>query len=434
MATTPTGLNPMWIVVVLFCLVGTGWARDVLFKEEEDLFICPIEGQSGSRKQREPCTGQIGTPYVEESTGVSLRKLLHHFSPYSSRGSGGGSMFDRFFGSGGSRGRSPYDGSSGSGGRYPYGGSSGSNGRYPYRGNSGSGGGFPSGGSSGGGGIPSGSSGFPSTPISGGGGGGGGCSDRDSSVQAVIACTNAVRMNPGAYRYPCSSYWLGEYTRQRRGPLAINNELMRAAQRHSDDQARMRRMSHTGSDGSSVGTRARNSGYGWRGIAENVAYGQRSAKDVVLSWMCSSGHRRNMMSCSYGDLGVGVNCNSGRCYYTQDFGCRGGCGCQGGGSSGGSTGGYNPYSGGFSPSSGGQRPQGSGGSPYDRYRSRYQPQEEPRSSRNPFNQMSPRSPFSFGSPSRYASDSQHSVGGRNRYSGSQRPGNDSPFSRFFNFG
>lgn len=126
---------------------------------------------------------------------------------------------------------------------------------------------------------------------------------------------------------------------------------MSAAQQHSNYQANMGLISHSGPGGSSVGSRVRRAGYGFNSVAENVAMGQRSAYDVVMQWMCSGGHRRNMMSCGYADIGIGVTCR-GDCYFTQDFGCRGSCGCNGGSSFGGSNPTYNGNS--YSP----ERPYG----------------------------------------------------------------------------
>ena len=41
------------------------------------------------------------------------------------------------------------------------------------------------------------------------------------------------------------------------------------------------------------------------GVGENIAAGQRSAKDVMKSWMNSSGHRRNILDPQFKELGVG---------------------------------------------------------------------------------------------------------------------------------
>jgi uncharacterized protein YkwD len=58
---------------------------------------------------------------------------------------------------------------------------------------------------------------------------------------------------------------------------------------------------------------------GWRGAAENVAYGF-SVSSVTDAWMNSEGHRRNILG-SYTDIGIGVyKDDSGTIWYTQNFG------------------------------------------------------------------------------------------------------------------
>ncbi|WP_394278719.1 CAP domain-containing protein [Microbacterium sp.] len=58
---------------------------------------------------------------------------------------------------------------------------------------------------------------------------------------------------------------------------------------------------------------------GWRGAAENVAYGY-SPSAVTAGWMDSPGHRANILG-AYNRIGIGVACDSnGRAYYTQVFG------------------------------------------------------------------------------------------------------------------
>ncbi|MFD2351665.1 CAP domain-containing protein [Nonomuraea ferruginea] len=51
--------------------------------------------------------------------------------------------------------------------------------------------------------------------------------------------------------------------------------------------------------------------------------GQRTPADVVKAWMNSSGHRANIMNCSYNLIGVGaVKNSSGQIYWTQNFAAR----------------------------------------------------------------------------------------------------------------
>lgn len=53
--------------------------------------------------------------------------------------------------------------------------------------------------------------------------------------------------------------------------------------------------------------------------AENVAYGNMSAKEVVQGWINSPTHRKNLLG-NYTHIGIGVAGNkNGRLYFTQLF-------------------------------------------------------------------------------------------------------------------
>ncbi|MFG1672754.1 CAP domain-containing protein [Micromonospora sp. NPDC049282] len=101
--------------------------------------------------------------------------------------------------------------------------------------------------------------------------------------------------------------------------LTVNSKLTLAAQRHSQDQADHKKMSHDGSDGSDVGQRLDRVGYAWRAYGENVAWNQQSPAAVMDAWMNSEGHRANILNCSFTQIGVGVARSNGP-YWTQDFG------------------------------------------------------------------------------------------------------------------
>ncbi|HEY9038659.1 MAG TPA: CAP domain-containing protein [Roseovarius sp.] len=79
-------------------------------------------------------------------------------------------------------------------------------------------------------------------------------------------------------------------------PLRVSGALTRAAAGHARDMAQNGFFSHTGSNGSGIGDRARAAGYGFCFIAENIAQGQSSVDQVLSGWMASTGHRRNILS------------------------------------------------------------------------------------------------------------------------------------------
>ncbi|MEU4397340.1 CAP domain-containing protein [Micromonospora orduensis] len=100
--------------------------------------------------------------------------------------------------------------------------------------------------------------------------------------------------------------------------LSIDDKLMTAAQKHSQDQADHQNMSHTGSDGSNAGVRLDRVGYAWRTYGENVAWNQKTPASVMDAWMNSSGHRANILNCAFTEIGVGIASSNGP-YWTQVF-------------------------------------------------------------------------------------------------------------------
>ncbi|RLP85284.1 hypothetical protein EAD89_24330 [Micromonospora sp. BL4] len=133
---------------------------------------------------------------------------------------------------------------------------------------------------------------------SGGSGSGGGTVS--AQAREVVDLVNAERAKAG-----CKA-------------LSIDDKLMTAAQRHSQDQADHQNMSHTGSDGSNAGARLDRVGYAWRTYGENVAWNQKNPAAVMDAWMNSSGHRANILNCAFTEIGVGI-ANSNGPYWTQVF-------------------------------------------------------------------------------------------------------------------
>ncbi len=88
------------------------------------------------------------------------------------------------------------------------------------------------------------------------------------------------------------------------GPLAVSLVLEATAERHGRDMAANGFFSHSGSDGSSVGKRAKRQGFEYCLIAENIAHGQRSPHAAMQSWANSKGHRDNILQRKAREIGV----------------------------------------------------------------------------------------------------------------------------------
>lgn len=100
-------------------------------------------------------------------------------------------------------------------------------------------------------------------------------------------------------------------------PLAENWELSRVARYKSADMASRRYFSHESPTYGSPYQMMRSFGISFRSAGENIAYGQRTPAAVVSAWMNSSGHRANILSSSYTQIGVGYH-EAGN-YWTQMF-------------------------------------------------------------------------------------------------------------------
>jgi uncharacterized protein YkwD len=88
--------------------------------------------------------------------------------------------------------------------------------------------------------------------------------------------------------------------------LAFSAALTNGCQVHANDMAAMRRLTHTGSDGSNGGVRARRYGFAWVAWGENIASGFTSSQSLVAAWMNSSGHRANILNRSFTHMGIGM--------------------------------------------------------------------------------------------------------------------------------
>src|SRR5262249_50716989 len=98
-----------------------------------------------------------------------------------------------------------------------------------------------------------------------------------------------------------------------------------AAQSYSEVLAAGSCFSHTCGDVPDFAERDGQAGYtGWIAIGENIAAGYQTPDAVVAGWMSSPGHRANILSTQFTEIGIGVASGSGSysTYWTQEFGAR----------------------------------------------------------------------------------------------------------------
>lgn len=160
-----------------------------------------------------------------------------------------------------------------------------------------------------------------------------------SKARSTVGCENAGaragQVSKAALE--ASTVCLLNAERAERGlrALRVNGRLSAAAQQHTNDMVRGRYFSHTSRAGSDMGDRIRGKGYlsgarSWM-IGENLAWGsgERSTpRSIVRAWMNSPGHRRNILTGRFREIGIGVadsapvfTANRGATY-TTTFGSR----------------------------------------------------------------------------------------------------------------
>lgn len=132
-----------------------------------------------------------------------------------------------------------------------------------------------------------------------------------------------VDPKPGPHLPEIARKLLEIHNANRSSPLAENSRLTKAAQDHANWMAANRRMSHRGAGFSSPGARIKAAGYDWTTYGENVAYGQSTPEQVMGVWLRSPGHRRNIKSGAYTEIGLGyATASTGQIYWCVTFGNR----------------------------------------------------------------------------------------------------------------
>lgn len=100
-------------------------------------------------------------------------------------------------------------------------------------------------------------------------------------------------------------------------PLQMDWELQRTARVKACDMAEKKYFGHQSPTYGSPFDMIKEFGISYKTAGENIAQGQRSADEVMVSWMNSAGHRENILKREYTHLGVGY-CQEGN-HWVQMF-------------------------------------------------------------------------------------------------------------------
>ncbi len=119
-------------------------------------------------------------------------------------------------------------------------------------------------------------------------------------VQEVVNLVNAERAKEGL------------------SPLTLDTKVQAAAQVRAVECEQS--FSHTRPNGTSFATALKEQNVSYKSAGENIAWGQRSPKEVMNGWMNSEGHRANIMNPDFTTIGVGYYQNAkGTNYWCQLF-------------------------------------------------------------------------------------------------------------------
>lgn len=110
----------------------------------------------------------------------------------------------------------------------------------------------------------------------------------DITQQRLLAVTNQERLKQGA------------------GSLRLNTELDNAAQAKADDMFAQQYWAHTAPNGVTPWQWFDQAGYKYEHAGENLAKGFSSTNGVVLAWMESPEHRKNLLDTQFRDVGFAV--------------------------------------------------------------------------------------------------------------------------------
>ncbi len=122
-----------------------------------------------------------------------------------------------------------------------------------------------------------------------------------SMAEQILALVNAERKKAGV------------------SPLTLSTEVCSVAQVKSDDMAKNGYFDHNSPTYGSPFTMLSDFGVTYRTAGENIAKGQQSPEAVMKAWMGSSGHKANILSPNFKQLGVGYSANNGSPVWVQMF-------------------------------------------------------------------------------------------------------------------
>ena len=110
-----------------------------------------------------------------------------------------------------------------------------------------------------------------------------------------------------------------ERAKSKLAALKSSSALMKVARAHATNMAKQKVLVHT-LDEKSFSKRIDEAGYTFWSAGENIALGQKTGKEAVADWMTSPGHKANILSKDYTEIGIGrAVSKDGETYWVQVF-------------------------------------------------------------------------------------------------------------------
>ncbi len=157
-----------------------------------------------------------------------------------------------------------------------------------------------------------------------------------ASARCPGATVSPSQASPSAVRGATLCLLNRERARRGLGKLRTHRSLQAAASRYAGRMSRQDFFAHVAPDGSSMVDRIRRTAY-LRGsvrrwtVGENLAWGagaRATPRQTVAAWMASPGHRANILSRGFAEIGIGVTLgapvrgHADAATYVTNFGTR----------------------------------------------------------------------------------------------------------------
>jgi uncharacterized protein YkwD len=122
-----------------------------------------------------------------------------------------------------------------------------------------------------------------------------------ASAQAPVLATRALQL---VNEVRARGTRCGERTFAPVPPVTLSGTLAGVALGHAADMAEHNYFEHEDLTGHSPADRVRAVGYREKLVGENIAYGPKSAEEVVQGWLDSTGHCENIMDPRFAEMGI----------------------------------------------------------------------------------------------------------------------------------